>query len=282
MRTILLPTDFSKNSRKAISYAIELYDTEACIFVLLHVYKVNDYEESSRLTPIPAPQVIEKAHQKKLLLLEEMANEFKSKLSNKQHHFEFEAANKPLVAAVREAIKKQNAELVVIGTHGHTGGSEVVYGSNTVDLMEEIQRCPVLAVPANFTFRPLKEIVLAHGFKAELIPNDLNFLIRLSRKFKAPIRILYIAEEGGLTKGQKQNKKWILNHFKEQKAEHTFHSLDFLSTPLGIYAFTESRGSDMIAFINKKHSLVENLLFDPLYKDLGHYSKIPVLVLHQP
>lgn len=63
---------------------------------------------------------------------------------------------------------------------------------------------------------------------------------------------------------------------------HSFHSLEFLSVPLGIYSFTESRGSGMIAFINKKHSILENLMLNPLYQNLAHYSKVPVLVLHQP
>ena len=282
MKSILLPTDFSDNARNAITYAIQLNAGQACHFRLLHVYKVNDYEESSRLTPIPAPAVLEKAGHKVELKLTRLAEELKRSSSNDQHKFSFTAANKPLIAAVREEIIKHKIKLVVIGTHGHTGNSEVIYGSNTVNLMEEIQRCPILAVPATVTFHSLKEIVLAHGYKAELTPNDLDFLIQLSHQFKAPIRVLHVAEEGGLNERQKQNRKWLQEHLKELRAEHSFHSLEFLSIPLGIYSFTESRGSDMIAFINKKHSFLENLLFDPLYQNLAHFSKVPVLILHQP
>jgi nucleotide-binding universal stress UspA family protein len=273
MKTILLPTDFSNYSRNAITYVLQLYKREVCNFLLLHVYKVRDYEESSRLTP--KPEVVD-------LQLKQLVADLKSLTSNRQHKFDFTAANKPLVPAVRESILKYNADLVVIGTHGHTGDTEVVYGSNTVNLMEEIKRCPILAVPGHVKFQTLKEIVLAHGFKAQLNPRDLNFLIQLSKNFKAPIRILHIMEEGGLNVRQEQNRKWLLEHLSEQKAEHSFHILDFLNIPLGIYSFTESRGSDLVAFINKKHSLLENLLFDPLYKNLAHFSKVPVLVLHQP
>lgn len=282
MKTVLLPTDFSDYSLNAISYALQLYKKETCLFRLLHVYKVKDYEESSRLTPKPAPGVLEKAKEGINLKLKRMVEDLKSKSSNKDHKFGYTAANKPLVPAVREDIQKYKADLVVIGTHGHTGDSEVIYGSNTVNLMEEIKRCPILAVPGHVQFHSLQEIVLAHGFKAELTPHDLNFLVQLSQNFKAPIRILHIMEEGGLSERQKENKRWLLKHLKEQQAEHFFHSLEFLNIPLGIYAFTESRGSDLIAFINKKHSMVENLLFDPLYKNLAHFSKVPVLVLHQP
>lgn len=282
MKTILLPTDFSDYSRNAISYALQLYKKEACFFQLLHVYKVRDYEESSRLTPKPAPGVLEKAKEVIDVELKQMVEDLKNKSPNKDHEFGFTAANKPLVPAVREAIINHKVDLVVIGTHGHTGDTEVVYGSNTVNLMEEIKRCPILAVPGHVRFHSIREIVLAHGFKAELTPKDLNFLVQLSHNFNAPIRILHIMEEGGLNERQKENRRWLFEHLREQKAEHSFHSLEFLNIPLGIYAFTESRGSDLIAFINKKHSLLENLLFDPLYQDLAHFSKVPVLVLHQP
>lgn len=282
MKTILLPTDFSDYSINAISYALQLYKNEACNFLLLHVYKVRDYEESSRLTPKPAPGVLEKARETIHLQLKQLIANLKTLSSNRQHKFDFTAANKPLVPAVREAILNFNADLVVIGTHGHTGDTEVVYGSNTVNLMEEIKRCPILAVPGHVQFHSLKEIVLAHGFKSQLNPRDLDFLIQLSQDFKAPIRILHIMEEGGLSERQKENQKWLLEHLKDEEAEHSFHFLDFLNIPLGIYSFTESRESDLVAFINKKHSLLENLLFDPLYKNLAHFSKVPLLVLHQP
>lgn len=282
MKTILLPTDFSENSRNAILYALQLFKTETCHFKLLHVYKVNNYDISSRLTPIPAKNVLEKTRKEKCLQLKYLAEELKNNPLGRKHKIDFTSANAPLVAAVREEIKNQQTEVIVIGTHGHTGTSEVVYGSNTVHLMEDIQECPVLAVPAHEVFHSLNEIVFAHGFKAKLTPGDLNFLITFSLKFEAPIRILYIAGEDGLSEGQKENKKWLLEHLKERGAAHSYHSLEFLSIPLGIYSFTESRGSDMIALINKKHSFMENLLFDPLYRNLAPFSKVPVLILHQP
>jgi hypothetical protein len=102
----------------------------------------------------------------------------------------------------------------------------------------------------------------------------------LVQKFNAALRILHISEEGGLNREQKNNRTLLKE--KLSAVTHSFHSLEYLRVPLGIYSFIESRESGMIAFINKKHSFLENLLMNPLYKNLAHYSKIPVLVLHQP
>ncbi|MCK5442735.1 MAG: universal stress protein [Maribacter sp.] len=38
MLKILLPSDFSDNSQKAIDYAIYLFEKEECTFYLLHAY----------------------------------------------------------------------------------------------------------------------------------------------------------------------------------------------------------------------------------------------------
>lgn len=282
MKHILLPTDFSENAKNAIGYALNFYQKQTCHFIFLHAYKVNDYEEGSLLTAIPRESLLKGVQQEKEIKLQELIREVKEKHQNKLHTYDLVTANKPLVTAVSEQIRKKELNLVVIGTQGHTGAIEVVYGSNTVHLMEEVQNCPVLAVPAQISFRGLSEIVLANSFKAELGPKDLHYLIELSKQFKAPIRILHIIEEGGMNKLQMNNKLILKERLKKEKAEFTFHSLEYLSIPLGIYSFAESRGSEMIAFINKKHGFFENLLFDPLYKNLAHYSKVPVLILHQP
>lgn len=282
MKTVLLPTDFSNNSRNAIFYAKQLYGVETCRFLLLHAYKVNGYDESSRLTPIPGKAVMQEAANQVDFRFQELLEEIRLEPGGANQVWKYIAINKPLVEAIQETIVQYDANLVVIGTQGHTGSSEVVYGSNTVNIMEEVQKCPILAVPAHISFRPIKEIVLANSFKAELTPWDLNFLINFSEKNRATIRILHIQEEGGLTQKQKLNRTRLRENLEKHPVPFFFHALEFLSIPLGIYSFTESRGSDMIALINKKHNLLETLLLDPLYKNLAHYSKVPVLVLHQP
>ncbi|GAB2776614.1 universal stress protein [Salinimicrobium soli] len=279
MKFVLLPTDFSENSLNAISYALELYSEEECTFKLLYCYKVNDYQEESRLTPIPAPEKLKAAHIQAERRLKQLGDQLSQKEKG-QFHFQHISENKNLVTAIREQITLIHPELIVIGTQGHTGDTEVVYGSNTVNIMEEIVRCPVLAVPANARFKGISEIVLANSYKIELNTNDLNYLLQLTARFKAAIRVLHIMEEGGLNRSQHENKQALKERLKS--SNHSFHSLEFLNIPLGIYSFTESRGSEMIAFINKKHTFFENMLFSPVYKNLAHYSKVPVLVLHQP
>lgn len=279
MKNILFPTDFSDNSLNAIKYTIEMYKDEKVKFILLHAYKVFDYYEKSILAVEPGESNLKKAKMEVDSELKHLVEEI-SLQAGKEHEFITTAHNLLLTDAVKKELRTRKIHLIAIGTQGHTGAKEVVYGSNTLNIMEEIQKCPVLAIPAHASFSPPNEIVLANSFKVELTAVDLNFLINLTNKFGASLRILHISEEGGLNKSQHYNRRQLQEKLGEVK--HSFHYLEYLSVPLGIYSFSESRGSDIIAFVNKKHTLIEKLLLNPLYQNLAHLSKVPVVVLHQP
>ena len=282
MKNVLLATDFSRNSRNAIDYALKLYQEELdhVNFTLIHSFKVDDYLEDSRFTPIPSEVVLKKRRRSAQEKLKRLIEHLKIDPSYANVKFRSVTVNKSVVKAVQEQIEKDHTHLLVIGTRGHSDSSGVPYGSHTLNLLEEVENCPVLAVPSNIKFKNIEEIVLANSFKTELRSGDLNFLVSLARKLDASIRILHISEEGGLSPLQKKH-----SHLLKQKlidVPHSFHFLEVPSIPLGIYSFTESRGSGVIAFINKKHNFIENIFFDPVYKNLAHYSRVPLLVLHQP
>lgn len=280
MKTVLLPTDFSANAVNACRYALNMYSEEKVNFILMmHAYKVFEYYESSQLTAIPAKTILDEAREKAEAALIDLKQDLKN-IAAKEHSFKTVAHNLFITDAIIKELNQKKVELIIIGSQGHTEAQETVFGSNSLNVIEEIENCPVFSIPANVHFQPPNEIVLANSFKAELKPKDLTFLISLTNKFKAPVRILHIAEEGGLTYSQKENRQLLKE--KLEGVNHSFHYLENLSVPLGLYAFTESRESGMIAFVNKKHSFFEKLLLDPLYRNLAHFLKVPVLVLHQP
>jgi len=106
----------------------------------------------------------------------------------------------------------------------------------------------------------------------------LNYLIELAKNCGAAIRILHVSEETELNKTQLNNKKLLEEYYKG--LDYTFHALEHVDVTTAIYCFIESRESDMVAFINKKHAFFGSILTKPLVKQIGHISKVPVLVMH--
>ena len=90
--------------------------------------------------------------------------------------------------------------------------------------------------------------------------------------------VLHISDEVELSKEQKENKQLL-----EEILEETNHKSKFLSHNLvetAINIFIESRDSDMVAFINKKHTFFGSILTNPLVKSLSFHTKVPILVMH--
>ncbi len=279
MKTILFPTDFSENAFNAIKYGLELYKNEPSKFILLNAYHVNNYVEGSAFEGIPKKSTLEDAKKLSDKKLKELKNELEGQNNNPQQLFEVISKNYTLIDAINDQLEKKDIEVIIIGTQGNTTKYDLDYGSNTIAILENIKNCPILAVPRNERFTGLKEIVLANGYKTSFEATDFNYLINISKSNKSPIRVLHISETGGLNQSQKEKKELLKTYLKA--TETSFHMLEHVSVPVGIYCFSESRNSDMISFVNKKYTFIEKLFFKPLYKNLGHYAKIPVLVLHK-
>tara|TARA_R110000850_G_C9996309_1_gene468367 strand:+ start:98453 stop:99304 length:852 start_codon:yes stop_codon:yes gene_type:complete len=279
MKTILFPTDFSDNALNGFKYAMALYEKLPCTFILLNAFAVNEYVEGTRFIARPNESLMHEAEELSKTNLKTLKATLEDLRPNGQHTFQTVSRNYSLIDAINEQLNANAIDLIVIGTQGSTGDYKTVYGSNTISIMEEIKNCPILAIPSKETFTGLNEIVLATGFYMEYGKSDFDFLLQLAEEQDAPLRILTISETGGLTKEQQEHKK-TLNSFIEN-VPHSFHILEHVNVPIGIYCFSESRNSSMISFVNKKYTFIEKLLFSPLYKDLGDYSKTPVLVLHR-
>lgn len=268
MKKILLPTDFSDNSRNAISYALNFYKNDNCEFNVLHSYHIGDYLKERKTA-------LEKQNLEKKLSI--LMQEIKMRYPNPKHTFKTILQDQPLIEMLNNQVENNSFEVIILGSQGADNSKKNTYGANTIHMMEDVINCPLLAIPAHVKFSEIKEIVLATGFKTTPKPREYDFIKELLHKTKSKLRILYIQENGGLTSKQQNNKSQLFNLLKE--VNYTFHTLAHVTVPIGIYCFTESRLSDMIIFINKKYKFFRNVLFDPLYKDVGNYSKIPVLII---
>lgn len=277
MIRILLPTDFSFNSRNAIFYSINLYKDEVCEFTLLHAYQVNGYIQNSTLVPEPGEKYMQLEKQNVEKKLSKLIGEIKIEHPNENHSFISISQNTGLVTFINEEVKNSSFELIVIGTQGFTDSKDVAFGTNTKQMLEGVNNSPIFAIPSHIKFSKITEIVLATGFKTNPQPKDYSFIKKLVRKTNSELRVLFVDEGLGLNAGQIKNREILFSLLAD--VPFTYHSLTHVTIPVGIYSFSESRESNVIAFINRKHSFLENVLFNPLFKSVGNYATIPVLII---
>jgi len=275
---ILLPTDFSKNAWHAIQYALELYKNDNCNFYILNAFNSKDYFLESLMISEPDKSRNEIAKLKSETELNNILDRLiVSDNGNPKHHFKIISTLNDPLNAIKNVVEKKDIEIIIMGTKGKTGSDMVVYGNIAINVMEKVRNCPVIVVPENTTLAMPKEIVFPTSYKTHFKKRELNYLIDIAKNSNASVKILHVSESE-LDANQKERKAMLEDYFKE--IAYSFHRLSNYSIETAVNCFIESRESDMVAFINKKHAFFGSMLTQPLIKGLSYHSKVPILVLH--
>ncbi|TDT40481.1 nucleotide-binding universal stress UspA family protein [Maribacter spongiicola] len=277
-KRILIPTDFSKNALNAIRYTIDLYAKLNCDFYLLNVFSFEKYTTNSLNIPEEGSAEFEQAKQDSEKNFVKLIDTLALHIDNPKHNYYTVSSSNFLSEAIKKLIAEKDIDLVAMGTKGATGLKGVLFGSNTVMAMEKIRECPVLAIPEHVSFMSPKEIVFPTDFKDAYKRSEFRYLIELAKMHNAEIAILHLEKNKELTETQLSNKKLLSSILSE--TAHQFHSLTEKNLGKGIQTFIESRESDMVSFINRKHFFFGNVFSRPLIKEIGYDSDVPILALH--
>tara|TARA_R110000868_G_scaffold108051_1_gene295264 strand:+ start:7317 stop:8171 length:855 start_codon:yes stop_codon:yes gene_type:complete len=276
---ILLPTDFSKNAWHAISFALELYKKDQCDFYILNVFSTTNHIVDSLMNMEPGSEMYETAKLDSENGLAKVLDMLVFKDSkNPKHHFKTISTFNNVVEAIKNIVEEKDIEMIIMGTKGETNYKKIVYGSTAINVMEKVRNCPIIVVPELAKHSLPKEIVFPTSYKTHLKRRELNYLTELAENCNASIRILHVSEEDKLDKKQLNNKKLLEEYF--ENIDYSFHALSAIDIPTAINCFVESRGSDMVAFINKKHTFFSSILSNPLVKEMGYNSRVPLMAMH--
>ncbi|VXA96216.1 universal stress protein [Maribacter litoralis] len=277
-KRILIPTDFSKNALNAIRYTVDLYAKLNCDFYFLNVFSFEKYTTNSLNIPEEGSAVYEQAKEDSEKNFVKLLDTLSLPPENLKHNYYTESTSNFLSEAIKKIISEKDIDLVAMGTKGATGSKGVLFGSNTVMAMEKIRECPVLAIPEHVSFMSPKEIVFPTDYKDVYKRSEFRYLIELANMHHAEIAILHLEKNKELTKTQQSNKQLLSLILSE--TTHQFHTLTEKNLGKGIQSFVESRESDMVSFINRKHFFFGNVFSRPLIKEIGYDSDVPILALH--
>ncbi|WP_299431357.1 universal stress protein [uncultured Aquimarina sp.] len=277
MRNILLPTDFSENAKNAIDYALEFFKNELCTFYVLNVQKASNYMTDDLMTA-PANTSI---HQSVLKGSKEQLNTLITELKNGILHenYTFHALTDYdiFTDAIKQAVKSKNIDLIVMGTNGATGAREVVFGSNTLNVIRKID-CPVLVIPQGYVFEGLKTILYTIDYNDHFTTENIEPLVDTLIKFKASLRILKIKEDETVTIAEFDDKKHLKDFFKD--INHTFHSITNVPTALAINSFVQIMDVDMNAMFIQRETFLERFFSGSETSKISYGTRVPLLIMH--
>ncbi len=279
-RKILIPTDFSRNSWNALEYALQLYKEDNCVFYILNVFSATENIMDNLINFEPGSELFEIAKSKSENGLKRVLDllEVEGYNKNQNHRFEtISTFNYPL-EGIKNMVEKKDIEMIVMGTKGETDSRHTAFGSIAIYVMEKVRNCPVIVVPDKAKQTLPKQIVFPTSYKTHYKRRELSYLTEIAEKCNAKIEVLHVCIEDQLDANQEEHKEMLKEIFED--IPHSFYELSYNSVEAAINIFVESRESGMIAFINKKHTFFGSILSQPLVKEVGFHSKVPVLVMH--
>ena len=274
MKRILFPTDFSDTSKNAFVYAMNLAQSLDAELIVLHVYdlpNLNVGRMANTMQEVYDSIELENFENLKdeIPLLRKMADEhgFSSlKISTVLHKGD-------LVWSIRETVKKEKIDFLIMGTKGATGLKEVFLGSNTGAVITDTE-VPTFGIPEAAKFRPIKNIVFTTRFRTKDV-KALNKVKEIARHLGAEIHCLYIKTDKSDVK-EVVLEDWKLLYAKDHIM---FHVIENNNIQKSILDFSTSHDVDMLAMLNHKRGFFEELFKQSMTQQLAYHTQVPLLAI---
>lgn len=275
---ILIPTDFSDNAFNAINYVFTLFKEKPCEFLILHTYYHSGMDKENLIVPEPSKEECDRIISQAENNMKILEGKVRKNSNNEHHRLRFVTRFGQFYKVMNETAKEEQINLIVMGTKGKSNKKSAIFGSNALNVIEEVRSCPVFAIPSGYAFKNPNEIVFPTSFRTHYKKEEMKKLVDIARITKAPIRILHIQNNGNLTERQEENKKTLEAILLP--ATFTHHRLYDIKVNDGVRTFIQSRESEMIAMVNKKHDFFGSIFSNPMIKELGMHTEIPLLAMH--
>ncbi|WP_338733440.1 universal stress protein [Mangrovimonas cancribranchiae] len=276
MKTILLPTDFSENSWNAIVYTLQLFKNNTCTFHLLHTYTpvILQYDYQS----VGASQygLADAMKSTSEMQLQALLERIKGKFNNPKHTFLTSAAFNTLTLEIESLYNGNAIDIIAMGTKGTSGVKGVLFGSNTVHVLNNA-KCPVLAIPSDFSYEEPHEILFPSDYEVDFKASQIKPIVDIANMYGARVNILHVNYGEDLTELQDKNRNTLEGFFTS--VAHLFHDIKNKSVASAISDFQLKARVNLLVMLNNKHSFFENIFFKSKINQIGFHLNIPFLVI---
>ena len=276
MQKILVPTDFSDNSLKAIMYASEIAQKSGAVIYLLHVVEPTINMINPQADLVRDEVVREKLEQ--LQLFEKLITDNYPDVKT-----DIELSPGATIASIIDFAERERMDLIVMGTTGATGFKEFFMGSVAAGVISKT-KITVLTIPVSYEMEEPDAILFATN-QFEKNKNTLDKVVSISKLFSAVVHVVVFKDvDGDKNADLIYNEEQLNNYLKFLK--ETFPDVVFKGELLegknfeiNIDWYCNKNEVDVIAMITYPKSFVEKILRKSVTKKMAFHSTIPILAI---
>ena len=268
---IIVPIDFSTNSKNALEYASSLAQATKSTIKLVYIVRPINYNAVT--IGVMAEEIAEtKASEVKEI--KQIIHDLDAKYKDVIYDYEIYEGETP--AEIIHCATDNNASMIIMGTHGAIGLKKLFFGSNTASVIDQ-SACPVLAIPENYKFKIPKKIVFATNYHS----SDLfviQQLAKIAEVFASEINVLHIIDDDAHSDAKLIEIKQFLANIGpkipySKISYKIFNSKDILK---GIESIVEQENADIITISTHKRNTIEKLINKSLTKEISFHTKVPL------
>jgi len=279
MKKILVPIDFSPNSKNALRIAAEIARTYNASLELLHTNVAAAYAVPLSEYVSPSQYAEDEEYDETAMgLLERVKKELLKDPANASLKVDTRVEEGYLFSCVRNVAEEDGVDLVVMGTKGASGVSEFLVGSNTEKVIR-VAPCPVLAVPEHTKTFSLKTVLLPSTLKDDQ-KGIFRYIGEWQKTFGCNVKVLYLNNPSGLpTDGSAEARKNRMAEAAGLAKTEVIMSMGSFFEDSTILSVADQYDVDMIAMATHQRHGLSHLLFGSITEDTVNHSDIPVLAV---
>jgi nucleotide-binding universal stress UspA family protein len=103
---------------------------------------------------------------------------------NPKHEYDFISVFGSLVDEANTIVDRENIDVLVMGTKGKSDDRDVLFGSNTLQVIKYV-KCPVLAIPSKYHDVQPQNILFATAYQLPYKKRELKLLSTIAKSFVA-------------------------------------------------------------------------------------------------
>lgn len=279
INSILVPTDFSEVSSRALSYAIWFADRMGATIDLLHVvYPGTDVMDFPSLaaqvtmTQVENAQAVMQAFTAEALTRVQSMSDLKE-VPLIRPKVEVGAP----VALIAGVAKDLGSDLIVIGVRGEHNALEVAFGSITTGVLRKAE-APVLVVPPEVAGLKIHNV----GYAVSLDESDPYHIweaAQMLAPFNAFLRIVHVRSSQDTQKSIDLEKLESFLGNKSLALQVSYHESTNPDTEEGLEDFVSLHKIDLLVMYSPKRAFLERLGHRSLTRRLALYADVPLLVM---
>ncbi|RRQ50571.1 universal stress protein [Maribacter algicola] len=274
MKRILVPVDFSETSSYALEIAAQIAKRQQAEIVVLHMLglseavlsknEIQEYEEARYYMELAKKRFmpfLDKPYLKNVRIREIVQN---YKIFN-----EFNAL-----------AQEQKIDLIVMGSHGTSGISEVLVGSNTEKVVRT-SNVPVLVVKMKNPDFKIEKVLFACDFSEDVILAFKN-IQAFTNGFSAKLKLIYINTPYiGFKSTNEIEEKIAKFFFKSNNVSQDVVIYDDYTVEQGLLNYSKKGNFDLLAIPTHGRKPFLHFLLGgrSIGEDVANHANLPVLTI---